>query len=140
MVHELDLARGIARCIDLPGTGDYGAAITWALAPDPDGRTLWAVSAGYGRVVAVDVAAHSVRDAYAFAPAAWTQNGGVAVVSPDGERIAYTDAEHIWVVILAKRKVVAGAVHTAVALAYAPDQRRLWVVGQRSRVSPLPVR
>jgi hypothetical protein len=140
MIHQLDLARGEARCIDLPGSGDFGAATTWAIVPDPDGRTLWATSVGYGRVVAVDVARHRVRDTYSFDRATWTQNPGVAVVSPDGERLAYTDARHIWLVELARRRVVAGPSHVAIALAYAPDQSRLWVVGQRSRVSGLRVR
>jgi hypothetical protein len=137
MIHELDLSRGLARCIDLPGAGDFGSAITWGIVADPDGRTLWAVSAGYGRVVAVDVAAHRVRDAYAFQRVGWNQSNGVAVMSPGGERIAYSDAQHIWFVEIAQRKVVAGPTRTAIALGYAPDESRLWVLGQRSRVSSL---
>jgi hypothetical protein len=140
MIHELDLAAGTARCVDLPGTGDFAAAITWALVVDPDGRTLWAVSPGYSRVVAVDVAAHRVRDAYTFQQVNWAQNAGVAVMAPDGERIAVTDAQHVWFVELAKRKVVAGSSHVTTALGFAPDLSRLWVVGERSRVSSLPVR
>ena len=66
MIHELDLVAGTARCVDLPGDGDFSAAVTWALVLDPDGRTLWAVSPGYGRVVAVDIAAHRIRDATRF--------------------------------------------------------------------------
>ena len=139
MIHQLDLAGGVARCIDLPGSGDFGSAVTWAIVPDPDGRTLWAVGAGYGRVVALDVATHRIRDSYAFQRANWVPNAGVAVLSPDGERIAYTDAEHIWFVDLAARKLVPGPPRTAIAFAYAPDQSRLWVVGRRSRVSSLPL-
>jgi hypothetical protein len=140
MIHQLDLGRGVARCIDLPGDGDFGSAITWGIAAAPDGRTLWAVSAGYGRVVAVDTTTHRVRDAYFFQRASWTRNDGVAVMSPDGARIAYTDAQHVWFVDLAARRVVAGPTHVAIALGYAPDGSRLWVVGQRSRVSALPAR
>ena len=51
MVHELDLKTATARCIDLPGTGDYASSTSWALVLAKDGRTLWAVSPGYGRVV-----------------------------------------------------------------------------------------
>jgi hypothetical protein len=36
--------------------------------------------------------------------------------------------------------VVAGANHVAIALGFAPDMSRLWLVGERSRVSSLPVR
>ena len=57
MIHELDLKSATARCIDLPGTGDYGSATSWALSLAPGGRTLWAVSPGYGHVVAIDVSA-----------------------------------------------------------------------------------
>ncbi len=140
MIHELDLVAGTARCVDLPGTGDFAAAMTWALVVDPDGRTLWAVSPGYGRVVAVDVAAHRIRDSYTFQRAAWAPNPGVAVMAPDGERIAVTDAQHVWFVELARRTVLPGASRVAIALGFAPDLSRLWLVGERSRVSSLPVR
>ena len=140
MIHELDLVAGTARCVDLPGDGDFDAATTWGLVVDPDGRTLWAVSPGYGRVVAVDIAAHRIRDSYSFQRAAWTANPGVAVMAPDGERIAVTDAQHVWFVELAERRVVAGRSHVAIGLGFAPDLSRLWVVGERSRVSSLPVR
>jgi hypothetical protein len=39
---------------------------------------------------------------------------------------------------LAKRKVIEGPSHVAIALGFAPDQSRLWVVGERSRVTALP--
>ena len=140
MIHELDLAAGTARCVDLPGNGDFGAAMTWALVVDPDGGTLWAVSPGYGRVVTVDIAAHRIRDSYPFQRASWTPNPGIAVMAPDGERIAVSDAQHVWFVELAERTVVAGGNHVAIALGFAPDLSRLWLVGERSRVSSLPVR
>jgi hypothetical protein len=140
MIHELDLVAGTARCVDLPGAGDFDAAMTWALVVDPDGRTLWAISVGYGRVAAIDIAAHRIRDSYAFQRANWSANPGVAVLAPDGERIAVSDAQHVWFVELAERKVVPGGTHVAVALGFAPDLSRLWLVGGRSRVSSLPVR
>jgi hypothetical protein len=61
-------------------------------------------------------------------------------MSPDGERIAFTDASHIWFLVLAERKVVAGPTHVAIAMAYSPDQKHLWVLGARSRVSSLQPR
>jgi hypothetical protein len=140
MIHVLDLVAGTARCVDLPGDGDVAAAMTWSLVADPDGRTLWAVSAGYGRVVAVDIAAHRIRYSYPFQRAKWTANAGVAVMAPGGERIAVTDGQHLWFVELAKRRVVAGGTHVAIAIGFAPDLSRLWLVGERSRVSSLPVR
>jgi hypothetical protein len=137
MIHDLDLVAGTARCIDLPGSGDYNAAITWALVVDPDGRTVWAVSPGYGRVVAVDVATHSVRFSYAFAAAHWVANAGIAVMAPDGEHIAFSDVEHVWLAIPAERRVIAEPAHVTLGLGFAPDQSALWVIGERSRVSRL---
>ena len=139
MIHVLDTRSATARCIDLPGSGNWDAAATYALVVDPDGRHLWAISPGYGRVVHVDVAADRVVDSYSFHVDAWNRNAGVAALAPDGERIAVTDAYHIWFVDLAARKVVSGPTHVAVALGFSPDQRRLWVVGERSSVTALPV-
>ena len=61
-------------------------------------------------------------------------------MAPDGERIAVSDAQHVWFVELAERTVVTGGNHVAIALGFAPDLSRLWLVGERSRVSSLPVR
>jgi hypothetical protein len=140
MVHVLDTLHASARCVDLPGTGSWDDGTTYALVVDPDGRHLWAISTGYGRVVRIDVPSRRVVDAYRIHVDAWNTNFTTAVMSPDGERIAFTDANHIWFLELARRRVVAGPSHTAIALAYSPDEKHLWVLGQRSRVSPLPVR
>ena len=140
MVHVLDTRAATARCIDLPGTGSWNAATTYALVIDPEPRYLWAISPGYGRVVHIDLVTRRVDDSYRFAPGAWSTNAAVAVMSPDGEEIAVTDAYHLWFVHLAARKVVRGATHVAIALAWSPDQRHLWAIGERSRVSSLPVR
>jgi hypothetical protein len=137
MIHELDLAAGTAHCIDLPGDGNFDAAMTWAIVADRGSNTLWAVSAGYGRVVAIDGDAHVVREHFSFNRATWFANPGTAVLAPDGQYIAVTDAQHTWFVDLAKQSVRAGPSHVAVALGFSPDERTLWVVGERSRVSPL---
>ncbi|MFL5927311.1 MAG: hypothetical protein ACJ77E_10285, partial [Gaiellaceae bacterium] len=78
MVHVLDTEAATAHCVDLPGSGDFNAASSYAVVVDPDGRHLWAVSPGYGRVVHVDVLTHRVVDAYRFdASAAWNTNVGI---------------------------------------------------------------
>jgi hypothetical protein len=140
MVHELDVVAGTARCIDLPGSGNVSAAMTYGLAVDPDWRQVWAVSPGYGEIAAVDVPGHRVRFHYPFQAGRRTGGFTTAVVSPDGERIAFTDAQHIWFAAPALRRVVHSRPHVAIALGYSPDQRRLWVVGERSRVAGLPTR
>jgi hypothetical protein len=141
MIHELDLVAGTAHCIDLPGNGNFAAATTWALVADPDGRTLWAVAPGYGRVVALDVRAHRIRGTWSFSAGSWTQNAaGTVVLSPDGAHFALTDASHVWLIALEPRLSVRRLTHVAIGLAWSPDQRHLWAVGLRSRVSSLPVR
>jgi hypothetical protein len=140
MVHALDTRNGTARCIDLPGTGSWDAASTYSLVVDPDRRHLWAISPGYGRVAHIDVLTHRVVDSYRFDAQSWNTNTGMAALSPDGERIAVSDGYHIWFVELAQRKVVAGPSHAVVGLGFSLDQTRLWVVGERSRVSSLPAR
>jgi hypothetical protein len=67
MVHQLDLRTSAARCIDLPGSGDFGAGTTWTMSLSPNGKTLWAVSPGFGRVVGIDVGTRKVRVAFRFA-------------------------------------------------------------------------
>jgi hypothetical protein len=140
MIHVLDTRDGTARCIDLPGNGHWDAAIGYALVVDPDRRHLWAVSPGYGRVAHIDLVTHRVIDAYRFDAGAVNSSSALAAMSPDGETIAVTDAYHLWFVHLAARKVTPGVTHVAIALGWSPDQRHLWAVGERSRVSSLPTR
>jgi hypothetical protein len=100
---------------------------------DPKGSsTIWGspwsrLSSANGRYI----------DAYRFRVNSWNTATATAVMSPDGERIAFTDANHIWFLVLAKRTIVAGPAHVAIAMAYSPDQKHLWVLGQRSRISSL---
>jgi hypothetical protein len=139
MVHELDVRAGTARCIDLPGDGNFASAASYALVSDPDRRTLWAVSPGYGKVVSIDIAAARVKDAFGFV--GWPSGspvGSVAALSPDGERIAVSTAGKLWFVGLAQRRADMQA-RVALALGFSPDGRKLWTLGQKSRVTALSV-
>lgn len=127
MIHELDLEHAKARCIDLPGTGDYGSASTWSTQLSPDGRTLWAVNPGYGRVVAIDVAARSVRSAFRVSLPYWNiANGATSALSPDGTRVAIADGETVAVIDLAGRAIASRTKGHALALGYSPDGASLW--------------
>jgi hypothetical protein len=126
MVHELDLAAGKARCIDLPGTGDYGSAATWAMMLGPGGHTLWTASPGYGRVVAIDVATRKVRTTFRIQLPYWNVATGTrAAISPDGHEIALADGETVALVGLSKKKVVKRTAAQAAALGYSPTGQ-LW--------------
>jgi hypothetical protein len=128
MVHELDVRRSVARCVDLPGTGDFNAGTSYALQLAPGGRTLWAVSPGYGRVVAVDIARGTVRTAFRFKPAWKVESPGatVSAVSPRGDRLAVALSTDVYVITPATRQVVHWN-RTATALAFSPDGTRLWL-------------
>jgi WD40 repeat protein len=141
MVHQLDLKTSAARCIDLPGTGDFNSTTTWAMEVAPNGKTLWAVNPSYGRVVGIDVATKKARVAFRFKKSALYDNGpvsSVSTISPDGSRIALGVAGKIFYVSMAHRTVVKGPPHGAVALGYAPDGTTLWVVDKAQQVTALP--
>jgi hypothetical protein len=122
MVHELDLVHASARCIDLPGTGSYNFALSWGLALSPNGRTLWAASPGYGRLVGIDVASRDVTSANHIDLPYWNMvNGTRAAVSPDGTQLALTDGETVARVDLADGKLVRRDKVHARAVGFAPD-------------------
>jgi hypothetical protein len=126
MVHELDLKNATARCIDLPGTGDFGAAASWAMMLAPGGRTLWAVSPGYGRVVAIDVDDRTVTQAFRIDLANWAIGRGTrAAISPDGARIALADGATVAVLDLTQRRIAERNQNAAVAVGYSPAGQ-LW--------------
>ncbi|HEY5296218.1 MAG TPA: hypothetical protein VIJ70_12145 [Gaiellaceae bacterium] len=126
MIHVLDLQAATARCVDLPGTGNYGSATTWTLALSRDQSKLWAVSPGYGRVVAIDVPSRKVSDAFRIDLPYWNVgNTTSAALAPDGRHIALGNGEAVAVVGLAERKVVQRDKAHAVALGYSPAGR-LW--------------
>ncbi len=126
MIHELDLQTATARCIDLPGTGDYGSATSWSLTLAKGGTRLWAISPGYGRAVAIDVRTRMVTAAFRIDLPYWNLAGGTsAALSPDGTRVALADGETVAVLDLGSRKIVQRDRVHALALAYAPDGR-LW--------------
>jgi hypothetical protein len=140
MVHQLDLKTATARCIDLPGTGDFNATTTWAMELAPNGKTLWAVNPSYGRVVGIDVAKRNVRVAFRFTKTALYDNGpasSISAISPDGSRMAVGVAGQIFYVSMAKREVIKGVPRRAVALGYAPDGATLWAVDKSERVIAL---
>jgi hypothetical protein len=122
MIHELNLATAQARCIDLPGTGDYAKATAWALALSRDQRTLWTVNPGYGHTVAIDVATRKVRTAFAIDVPYWgVGKGTLSALSPDGKQVALTDGANVAVLDLASHKIVRRVEQRAKAVGYAAD-------------------
>jgi DNA-binding beta-propeller fold protein YncE len=125
MIHELDTAHATARCIDLPGTGDYGAATTWTM--QQRGNTLWAVNPRYGRVVAIDTKSRKVTRAFRITLDGWFLGKGTSgTLAPDGTHYAVADGESVAVVDLAARKVASRTPARAIAVGYSPDGANLW--------------
>jgi DNA-binding beta-propeller fold protein YncE len=141
MVHELDLRTASARCIDLPGTGDFNSATSYALELSHDGRTLWAASPGYGRVVAIDVRGAKVKLAFRFHRGAYTEapTASVSALSPDGARLAVAVGNELWFFSTVRRTVVKTKPSTPLALAFSPDGSTLWAVLTGDRVVALPI-
>jgi len=128
MIHELDLKLATARCIDLPGTGDYGSAATWAMMLTRDQSKLWAVNPGYGHVVAIDIGTRAVTSTFRIQLAYWNRgNGTAAALAPDGAHIAIADGKSVAILGLRDRKVVDRHAGHALALGYSPAGR-LWTL------------
>jgi hypothetical protein len=140
MVHELDLRTATARCVDLPGTGNFNAATSYAIELSHDGRTLWAASPGYGRVAAIDVRRAKVKLAFRFSRGSFTEapNAAVSALSPDGSSLAVAVGNGLWFVSTARRTVVKAKPHTQLALGFSPDGSTLWAVLNGDRVVALP--
>jgi hypothetical protein len=140
MVHQLDVRAGVAKCIDLPGSGNFNSATTYSLTSSGDGRTLWAVTTGYGKAVAIDVAGSRVRQSFdfaAFVPA--NPTSAVVAPSPSGDRLAVGSGGKLWFVSFAERRVVETQSRIAIALGFSPDGKRLWTLGQKSRITAVAV-
>jgi DNA-binding beta-propeller fold protein YncE len=142
MVHQLNLKTATARCIDLPGSGSFNASSTWAMELSPNGKTLWAVSPGLGRVAGIDVGTRKVRVSFRFKRTSFPATNGpatsVSAISSNGSRMAVGTGGKIFYVSLAARKVVEGSPHGAVAIGYAPDGTTLWVFDNTEHVTALP--
>lgn len=125
MVHQLDLRNETARCIDLPGTGNFNSAVSWAIALSPSGRTLWAVNPGYARVVGIDVTTRSVTSSFRVHLPYWNLAAGTrSAVSPNGSQLALTDGESVALVGLRSHALVRRVrlVHPR-AVGYSPTGR-----------------
>jgi hypothetical protein len=132
MIHELDMRAGEAWCIDLPGTGDYNAAASYATALSRDGTRLYAVAAAYGRLVTIDVATHRVVDTASFAQAQPPEASlPSASLSPDGKTLAFSNVNALWLYDLTAGRVMRKAtLPTApVVVAYGPSGR-IWYVNR----------
>jgi hypothetical protein len=132
MIHQLDMRAGTARCIDLPGNGDFVSSGSYALALSRDGGTLYAASGANGTVVTVDVASQRVtKVAHVDKEAVNVSTGQLlpsASLSRDGGTLAFAVNGALWVYDLDRDAVVRRSTIAAGAVAYS-RAGALWVVG-----------
>ena len=139
MIHELDMKDGKAWCVDLPGSGEYNSAGSYALALSRDGKHLYAAGGAYGSVVTVDVESHRITNV-ARVPVAKPSGPALpsATLSPDGKTLTFANAGDGWVVDLAAGRTVRTLHLPADAVvAYGPSGR-LWLARYGSGLSPAP--
>jgi WD40 repeat protein len=132
MIHVLDMKARTAKCVDLPGSKDFIASGSYALALSHDGRKLYAASGANGTIVTVDVDAQRVADvARVEAAAVRAVNGRLvpsAALSRDGKTLAFAVGNTLWIYDLAAGKLVRKATVAEGAVAYSRSGV-LWVAG-----------
>jgi hypothetical protein len=129
-VHTLDLARGTAVCIDLPG-GDPYEVQQYALALAPDGRTLYAADPALGVVVRVDLGTKRVVNVDRFVRDAGSgAQSSTAAVSRNGRTVYFASGRNLYAYDAAFGRI-RGPYRMdalAVGVAFSSDGRRLLVV------------
>lgn len=129
MVHELDVRHSTARCVELPGSGNFNLGTTYTMQLSPNGKTLWAVNPGYGRVVGIDVAGARVRTAFRFRASPGVSESPAATVSDIyGSRLAVAVGGDAWLVNTRTQRVRRLGNHPATAIAFARGGTHLWIV------------
>jgi hypothetical protein len=92
-----------------------------ALAPGLHPSTLWAVSPGYQKVVAINVGSRKVSTVFGIAIPRWSMGSGTRIaLGRDGTEIAVADGESVVRIALGEQRVIDLSRRHAVALGYAP--------------------
>jgi hypothetical protein len=135
-VHTLDLRRGTATCIDLPG-GDAAAIQQYALALSPNGRTLVAANPASALVATIDVRSRRVTRVVHFHSDGYPPaQSELAASSHDGRTVYFTSGPELYAYDAAFG-VVRGPYRTGSAIAgiaFTKGDRRLLVVRSGRRV------
>ncbi len=140
-VHALDLQGRRAICIDLPsGSGRLEVLESYALALEPDGRTLLAANPALGTVAAIDLARLRVVQTAALGQALATLGAAeasrsTAALSPDGRTLYVASGARVWAydttTLVARGPLDAGALVSG--LAVSRDGKRVFAVGSDGR-------
>jgi hypothetical protein len=134
-VHTLDLVRGTAVCIHLPGPRTTLLS-AYSLALARGGRTLYAANPALGVVATIDLPSLRVVRVVRFHPAGTIDSTArAAAVSHDGRTVYFAAGPSLYAYDAAYHRVrgpyAAGSV--VAALAFSPSDRMLLVVGRDGR-------
>jgi hypothetical protein len=128
-VHALDLRRAVAYCLDLPGRGSSNALRKYALALNPNGRTLVAANPVLGMLTEVDLRTLELAPAIRFHGSLETSNYVNAAFSPRGDLVYFGGLHALRAYDLRARRVRGPYLPSRIGgFAFTPDGRKLLVV------------
>jgi hypothetical protein len=140
-VHALDLRAGIAHCIDLPLTGDFGSVGATALTLSPDGQRLYLASPLLGQVTTIDLRRLRVSRVARFRPSSPNDyDFGIApggAITANGRMLAFSGGRKLWMYDTAYGVVrpPVRASDMIVGVGFSPNGRRVLTVPTRGRTS-----
>ena len=135
-VHALDLQRGIGHCVDLPLHGDPMTLGASGLGLSPDQRRLYVANPVHGRVFTIDLRRPRVSRVARFEPWLGPDELGFGAapnvaVSANGRMLYFNGNGLLWAYDIPYGRVRGPypARRWVLGLAFAPDDRRLVVLG-----------
>jgi hypothetical protein len=127
-VHALDLRRGVAYCLDLPGRGRVELQ-EWALALGLDGKTLYAANGALGLATRIDLSTLESARPLRFAVPLKRDQVVNSALSPRGDLLYFGGLHGIWAWDLRVNRLRGPYRPNRIGgLGFTPDGRRLTVI------------
>ena len=129
-VHALDLRRGVAYCLDLPGHGSSPELSDWALSLGLDGRSLYAANAAVGLATRIDLSTlEAGRPLRIEAPHVTADQFVSSALSPRGDLVYFGSLHGLWAWDLRANRVRGPYRPNRIGgFAFTPGGRRLVVI------------
>ena len=133
-VHALDLRRGVAYCVDLPGRGGGSDLQDWALTLCLDGRTLYAANGALGLATRIDLATLEASKPTRFLAPLGSDQYVNSALSPRGDLVYFGSLHGLWAWDLRADRVRGPYRPNRIGgIAFTPDGRRLTVITPRGQ-------
>jgi hypothetical protein len=129
-VHALDLRRGVAYCLDLPGHGSSPELSDWALSLGLDGRSLYAANAAVGLATRIDLSTLEAGRPLRIEALHVTADQFVSsALSPRGDLVYFGSLHGLWAWDLRANRVRGPYRPNRIGgFAFTPGGRRLVVI------------